>query len=127
MKTKFSDMCGNATTLALLKRSLFFGSFKPVTIFHGPRGTGKSASALICAQTLTCEQPTEDGPCGECQSCKLNSKALLEGSQSPYIKIVNMGRINKTDDVNDLIHEVFEFQSPSHNQVYVFEEIHSLK
>lgn len=127
MKTKFSEMCGNTTTFALLKRSLQFGNFKLVTIFYGQRGTGKSASALICAQALTCEQPGEDGPCGLCPSCRLNSKALAEGSKSPYIKVVNIGRINKTDDVNDLIHEVFEFQSASHSQVYVFEEIHALK
>lgn len=127
MKTKFSDMCGNATTLALLKRLLRFNNFKPVTIFHGLRGTGKSASALICAQALTCEQPTEDGACGNCQSCRINLKALGDGTQSPYVKIVNMGRINKTDDVNDLIHEVFGFQSSAHSQVYVFEEIHALK
>lgn len=120
-------MCGNLNTVTLLKRSLARKSFKPVTIFHGPRGTGKSASALIAAKSLTCENPNQGVACELCSHCRANREAILKGVDSPYIKVVNLGRVSNTDEVNNLIHEVFEFQASSYNQVYVFEEVQALK
>ena len=38
-------------------------------LLHGPSGLGQYALALALARAWLCEQPTEEGACGECGSC----------------------------------------------------------
>jgi DNA polymerase-3 subunit delta' len=40
-------------------------------LFHGPAGIGKQRLALWLAQTLVCQAPTDDGPCGSCRHCRM--------------------------------------------------------
>lgn len=127
MDFSFHGFVGNAVTLSLLKRALKNNTFKQVSIFSGPRGTGKSTSARAVAMSLVCESPVEGVACGKCSACRANAKALEAGTDSPWIKTVNLGRVSKLEEVNTLIKEVFEMQSTSQRQVFLFEELHALK
>ncbi len=56
-------------------RSDLLGSFQRRTLpqsvlLHGPAGIGKQRLALWLAQTLVCEAPTAEGPCGTCRHCR---------------------------------------------------------
>jgi DNA polymerase-3 subunit delta' len=42
----------------------------------GPEGSGKLAIALVLAQYMLCEDPSEDGPCYECSSCHKSQKYI---------------------------------------------------
>ncbi len=43
-------------------------------LFVGPRGVGKSETALAVARLVNCERPAQGRPCGECPSClKINA------------------------------------------------------
>ena len=126
-KFSFSSLVGNANTIMLLKRSLMLNTFKKFTIFGGTLGTGKSTCAGIAAMTLTCENPNNGEPCMQCEACKANQKALAEGGVSPFVKIVNMGKMGKFEDVTDLIKDVFVLQGGASRQVYIFEEVHAIK
>ncbi len=127
MKENFDQLVGNATTINLLKRSLQRNTFNQITIFSGPRGTGKSTSAGLVAKALTCQHPVHGLACNKCEACLSNQKALDSSGESPWIKIINLGKVNKTDDVNKLIEEVFDMASVSQRQVFLFEEVHALK
>lgn len=123
----FSELAGNAVTISLIKRALAKGTFRQVSLFSGPRGTGKSSSANAVAMALTCESPEDGLACGRCPVCQANRKALAGSGESASVKVVNLGKMNKSEDVVKLIEDVFGLQSSGRNQVYVFEEVHALK
>ena len=123
----FSEVVGNSITVSLIKRALANGSFRQVSLFSGPRGTGKSSSANATAMALTCENPVDGLACGECPSCRANRLALAGSGQSSSVRVVNLGLINSTEGIERLVKDVFEFQRSSGRQVFVFEEAHALK
>lgn len=41
-------------------------------LIHGPTGVGKQRLGLWLAQLIFCQAPTESGPCGSCQPCRLS-------------------------------------------------------
>lgn len=127
METNFDRLVGNVTTINLIKRSLQRGNFNHVTIFSGPRGTGKSTSAGLVAKALTCQRPVNGLACCSCEACLSNQKALDSSGRSPWVQVVNLGKMSKTDDVNKLIEDVFSMSSMSQRQVFIFEEVHALK
>jgi DNA polymerase-3 subunit delta' len=52
-----------------LKSSIVLNRVANGYLFHGPRGVGKSTTALAFAQGLNCEREDAEG-CGECTSCR---------------------------------------------------------
>lgn len=123
----FDDLVGNAVTLSLIKRTLANKTFNHVVLFHGSHGTGKSTVAKNVALALTCENPQNGKPCGECLACKTNINAFETTGQSRTVKIVNCGMILDKKDVAQFIQEVFVLEAAPGNQVYVLEEVHALK
>ena len=123
----FNEVAGNSVTVSLIKRALANGSFRQVSLFSGPRGTGKSSSANATAMALTCENPVDGLACGECPSCRANHLALAGSGQSSSVRVVNLGLVNSAEGVEQLIKDVFEFQRSSGKQVFIFEEAHALK
>lgn len=127
MQFNFDSFVGNSVTVSLIKRALKNDTFKQVSIFSGPRGTGKSTSAKIVAMGLVCSNPVDGLACCKCQVCRANAQAFASGTDSPWIKTINLGKVNRLEEVNTLIKEVFEMQNASQRQVYLFEELHALK
>lgn len=123
----FNSLIGNSTTITLLKRSLRNETFKKFSIFGGVLGTGKSTCAGITGMALTCLHPVDGEPCMQCEHCKVNKLALEETGTSPYLNVINLGKKNKFDDVEELIKDVFVLQGGNTKQVYIFEEAHAIK
>ena len=46
------------------------GRLPHALLFHGPQGTGKEGHALEIAALLNCKEVQNEGPCGNCPSCK---------------------------------------------------------
>ena len=125
-KYRFSDLIGNQMNISLLKRSIDNNTFRQFTIFSGVLGTGKSTCAKISAMALTCENPNNGEPCCSCAACKENMKAFDLGVDSPYISIINAAKILTREDVNDVIHNIFDLQGSIRNKVFIIEEAHAL-
>jgi len=79
----FQDFLGNAATLTHLRESVRAGRFPHSMILTGPRGAGKYTLALMLAQAMNCQQPTETGGlpdfCGACRNCtRIGGSANLD-------------------------------------------------
>ena len=62
---------GHEAVQASLASSVAEGRLPDSLLFHGPPGVGKQRLALWLGQLLLCSGPAEQGPCGECQSCRM--------------------------------------------------------
>lgn len=122
----FDRLIGNTTNINLLRRAITHNTFSQFTIFSGILGTGKSTSAQITAMGLTCEKPIDGSPCCKCQTCRSNMKAFQSTGESFCVKIINVGKLSKTDEVKDVIHEIFELEGGSQRKVFILEEAHAL-
>ena len=79
----FQDFLGNTATVTHLRESVRAGRFPHSLILAGPRGAGKYTLALMLAQAVNCQNPTQsDGLpdfCGQCQNCiRIGEAANLE-------------------------------------------------
>jgi DNA polymerase III subunit delta' len=69
----FREFLGNTATVTRLREGVRSGRVPQAMILAGPRGAGKYTLALMLAQAVNCQQPTEsDGLpdfCGHCDNC----------------------------------------------------------
>ena len=126
MKHTFSELVGNQLNISLLKRSIDNSTFRQFTVFSGILGTGKSTCARISAMALTCENPNQGEPCCQCTACKENIRAFDLGVDSPYVRTINAAKISTRDDVQTLVHDIFDLQGSARNRVFLIEEAHAL-
>lgn len=122
----FNEVIGNVSSVSVIRQSLNNGTFPHISIFSGMHGTGKSTCAEITSLYLTCNNPTLSNPCLSCPQCTSNIRALQNTGNSSRISKVNVGRINKKSDMEELIRNIFDLQISDQNVVYIIEEAHAL-
>src|SRR3954469_648517 len=113
----FQEIAGHRLTLRLLARAVARRSLPPSLLFGGPRGVGKSRTAMALAQALNCLSPRTDVPiegvagtpgtslamdaCGVCTACRRIARGI-----HPDVRTLapdpETGTI-KVDAVRDLI------------------------
>ncbi len=90
-------------------------------LFTGTRGTGKTTVAKILARAVNCENPMEDGPCGECRICR----AIASGSSMNVIEI-DAASNNGVDNIREIVEEVSYSPAEGKYKVYIIDEVHML-
>jgi len=65
----FHAITGHRRLTELLARSIERGTLPPASIFAGPSGVGKRATAVAVAQALNCLAPSGGDACGTCAAC----------------------------------------------------------
>lgn len=95
-----------------------------VYILKGPAGVGKTASCYNIAQTVNCQDLSDDGiPCGKCQSCL---DILAKPMRNNDIYIINGALKNKVDDIKEII-ETVKLSNPFYNKIcIILDEWHNL-
>jgi DNA polymerase-3 subunit delta' len=95
----FSDIIGQATPVAILRRSLAAGKTAHAYIFDGIEGCGKKKTAMALVEAIFCNG--SEG-CGLCPSCR-----KIAASQHPDLHLVAPdGTFIKIDQIRDLQKEL---------------------
>ena len=76
---------------------------------------------IFFAKTVNCENPTENGPCGECKCCK----AIASGASMNVIEI-DAASNNGVDNIREIREEVAYRPTEGKYKVYIIDEVHML-
>lgn len=127
---KWENVIGQESIKSIFTLNLEKNTFPQAIIFSGPAGTGKSSVAELVGKSLMCDHRVDGNPCYVCDSCKKNN----------LVRKFNMARYNKkrskydkreetsADDksINEVIAEIFDYQSIDGKAVYILEELDCL-
>lgn len=117
----FADVKGQDHIVATLKNQLKAKRIGHAYLFTGTRGTGKTTVAKIFARMVNCENPGEDGPCGECRICR----AIAAGASMNVIEI-DAASNNGVDNIREIVEEVSYSPAEGNYKVYIIDEVHML-
>ena len=116
-----SQVRGQDHIVVTLRNQLLNSRVGHAYLFTGTRGTGKTSIAKIMARAVNCEHPTENGPCGECDSCR----SIADGS-SMNVYEIDAASNNGVDNVRVIIEGVNYRPTLGKYKDYIIDEVHML-
>jgi len=117
----FDSVKGQDHIVTTLKNQLRTGRIGHAYLFCGTRGTGKTSVAKLLAKAVNCENPTENGPCGECRICK-----EIENGNFMNVIEIDAASNNGVDSIRQIVEEVRYAPSDGKYRVYIIDEVHML-
>ena len=115
----FADVIGQEHITKVLQSEVMQGSVSHAYLFCGSRGTGKTTCAKILARAISCENPQNGDPCGECACCKAaeNSFDIVE---------MDAASNNGVENIRELREKISFTPIELKKRVYIIDEVHML-
>ncbi|MER2049588.1 MAG: DNA polymerase III subunit gamma/tau, partial [Solibacillus sp.] len=114
--SSFDNLVGQEHITTTLANSIKNNAVSHAYLFTGPRGTGKTSSALLFAKAINCHQPDGINPCGQCASC-LNPIDIHE---------LDAASNNGVDHIRELKETVNIMPLNCKYKVIILDEVHML-
>ena len=115
------EIKGHEAAKLTVKNWMKNGNLPQVLLLVGTRGTGKTTLARILAEWVNCEHPTEDGPCGECPTCKsIRAEACVD------IQELDCASNNKVEHILNLLENVSYLPQEVKKKVIILDEVHNI-
>ena len=117
----FKDVKGQDHIVKTLMNQIKADRVGHAYLFCGTRGTGKTTVAKVFAKAVNCLDPTEDGPCNQCELCQ-----AINQQTSMNVVEIDAASNNKVEDIRQVIDEVQYSPSQGKYKVYIIDEVHML-
>ncbi len=117
----FDAVKGQEHVVSTLRNQIKHNRVGHAYLLCGTRGTGKTTIAKLIAKTMNCENPTENGPCGVCDSCK----AIADGSSLNVMEI-DAATHSGVDNIRQINESVQYAPANGKYLVYIIDEAHQL-
>jgi DNA polymerase III subunit gamma/tau len=118
---KISDIVGQKNFKKTMVESARIGKFSHAYLFCGEKGTGKTSSARIVANLMTCENISDGNVCGSCTSCE-----RVVSSSSVDVIEVDGAKERKVEDINSLLEDASWAPNELSRKVIIIDEAHQL-
>jgi DNA polymerase-3 subunit gamma/tau len=118
---KFSEVVGQEHITSTLRNAIKENRIAHAYLFTGPRGVGKTTTARLLAKALNCNNPVNQEPCNECESCN-----TIQNAQSLDIIEIDGASNRGIDEIRTLRESVKYAPTKSKYKIYIIDEVHML-
>ncbi|MHB1315471.1 MAG: DNA polymerase III subunit gamma/tau [Christensenellales bacterium] len=112
----FEELVGQNHISDVLKNQAASGRISHAYLFSGPRGTGKTSTALLFARAVNCTAAGQK-PCGACHECRNGDSDIIE---------IDAASNNGVDEVRDLRDKIRFAPVAGKYRIYIIDEVHML-
>jgi len=118
---QLSEVVGQKFIVQTLRTASQDESFVHAYLFGGIKGCGKTTTARILANLLTCEDPKDGVLCGKCKACR----SIVAGTATDIVEL-DGAKNGKVEHVQELISGASWSPSELKRKIYIVDEAHQL-
>lgn len=118
---QLEDVIGQKNLTTTLRQASIQDRFANSYVFCGTKGAGKTTSARILANLLTCEDVKDGKLCGKCVACK----SIHNGFSSDVVEL-DGGQKRSVDDIQPLIDAARYSPHELKRKIFIIDECHQL-